>query len=156
MIIEFYLYPFSNIDLKKHKFFEILVHLNIFNRLKLIMKNLITLLYSSLVELNIFLVRDFGSNIDRTKVKSLGQWATRLFIVLFAVGLAILTLYTIVRPETFTKNFDEPSFNLYKQLFQRYGGELTCKCSSIASTYHRFVNIEARFHDVSKNYYNKK
>ncbi|CAF3974160.1 unnamed protein product [Adineta steineri] len=104
--------------------------------------------YTTLTNLNIFLIRDFGSNIDRRKAKRLGQWATRLYLVSFAVGLVILTLHTIIRPQEFTKDFDGPPLDLYTKLFKRYGTQLKCPCSSIASTYNQFMNIEARFHEI--------
>ncbi|CAF1283104.1 unnamed protein product [Adineta steineri] len=117
-------------------------------RSKGIMKRLISYVYTTLTNLNIFLIRDFGSNIDRRKAKRLGQWATRLYLVSFAVGLVILTLHTIIRPQKFTKDFDGPSLDLYTKLFKRYGTQLKCPCSSIASTYNQFMNIEARFHEI--------
>ncbi|CAF3662865.1 unnamed protein product [Adineta steineri] len=119
-----------------------------FNRLKVIMKKLMIYLYNALTNLNIFLIRNFGSNIDRMKAKRLGQWATRLYLVLFAVGLAILALHTIIRPQEFTKTFNKPSLNSSKQLFQKHKDKLKCLCSSIASPYKRFMNIEARFHEI--------
>ncbi|CAF1440439.1 unnamed protein product [Adineta steineri] len=82
------------------------------------------------------------------KAKRLGQWATRLYVVLFALGLVILALHTIIRSQEFTKNFDGSSLNLYTKLFKRYGNKLKCPCSSIASPYKRFMNIEARFHEI--------
>ncbi|CAF1126765.1 unnamed protein product [Adineta steineri] len=88
------------------------------------------------------------NNIDRIKAKRLGQWATRLYLVLFAVGLVILTLHTIIRPQEFTKNFDKLTLNFSKQLFQQHKDKLNCPCSSIASPYNQFVNIKARFHEI--------
>ncbi|CAF1442866.1 unnamed protein product [Adineta steineri] len=89
-----------------------------------------------------------NNNIDRIKAKRLGQWATRLYLVLFAVGLVILTLHTIIRPQEFTKNFDKLTLNFSKQLFQQHKDKLNCPCSSIASPYNQFVNIKARFHEI--------
>ncbi|CAF1447943.1 unnamed protein product [Rotaria sp. Silwood1] len=95
-----------------------------------------------------FLLRDFGSDVDRTIAKYLGKLATRLYIILFIIGLGILTLYTIVRPQTMTKTFDKPSFHLYNQLKQEYVDRLKCSCSVIASKYKQFVHIEAIFHQI--------
>ena len=122
--------------------------------MKVLILNLVRLVYISLVNLNIFLLRDFGSKIDRMTVKRFGQWATRLYIVLYVVSVAVLTIYTIVEPQTLTKTFDKLSVNLCNQLFQRYGNELKCSCSSVASKYNRFVEIEAEFHEVRQNYSN--
>jgi len=119
-----------------------------FDRLKMAIRKLFRFLYTELIELNLFSVRDFGNNVDRTIAKRLGQWATRLYIVLLIVGMAILALYTFIQPETLTKTFDRPSFDQYKNLKQAHGDELECSCSLIASKYDRFVKIEPIFHQV--------
>jgi hypothetical protein len=109
-------------------------------------------MYTEWTDLNIFPLRDFGSNVDRRRAKHLGRWSTRLCIVLFISGLAILALYTIVQPETLTKTFNKPPFNLYNQLSQDYGDKLKCSCSLIASTYDQFVKIKPVFHEVRRDY----
>jgi hypothetical protein len=116
----------------------------------MIIRNLVTYLYNTVVDLNIFPVRDFGSNVNRTTAKRLGQWSTRLFIILFIIGLSILALYTIVKPQVRTNTFDKPSLNVYNRLKRDYEDKLECPCSSIASTYNQFVKIEPVFHQVRK------
>ena len=111
-------------------------------------KNYIPTLFQTVINLNIFSGRDFGSNADRTTVKYLGKWATRLYIVLFAAGLTILTLFTIVQPQMVTETFDKPSFQFYNQRKQQYGDKLRCSCSVIASKYNQFVQTHAVFHEV--------
>jgi hypothetical protein len=85
------------------------------------------------------------------KARRLGQWATRVYIVSFTAGIGILALYTIVQPHTLTKVFDRPPFSLYNQLIEKYGHNLECPCSMIASTYNHFVEIEAKFHEVRRH-----
>ncbi|CAF1222349.1 unnamed protein product [Adineta steineri] len=118
------------------------------SRLRAIMQKIVTLLYDNLANLNIFLVRDFGSKVDRITAKRLGQWATLLYIVLFLISMIGLTLYFSMQPKTQTDIFDKPSLDLYERLFQRYGNQLKCSCSSIVSTNGRFVKLEAVFHDI--------
>jgi hypothetical protein len=118
------------------------------------MRQSVTFLYTKLVDLNIFTVRYFGSNADRMTAKRLGQWATRLYIVLLIGGLAILALYTVIQPEILKKSFHKPSFNEYNHLKHTYGDKLECSCSVIASKYDRFVKIESVFHQVGRNYSN--
>ncbi|CAF1386280.1 unnamed protein product [Adineta steineri] len=98
--------------------------------------------------LNIFSLRDMGSSMDLITAKRLGQWATRLYIALFISGLSILTIYTIVQPHVVTKTFDTSSFSIYNDLQQKYGDELKCPCSVIASIYDKFVKIEPIFHEI--------
>ncbi len=109
------------------------------------------LLYDTIVKLNIFLLRDFGSNINRTTAKRLGEWATRLYIVLFVTSITILVLYAAVQSQVLTKTFDKPSFDVYNRLIKNYGDDLKCSCSIIASTYDQFVKIEPIFHQVRRN-----
>ncbi|CAF4269197.1 unnamed protein product, partial [Adineta steineri] len=98
------------------------------------------------MNLNLFTVQDFSSSIDRMAAKRLGQWATRLYIVLFIIGLSIPSLYTIIRSQTLTKTYVKPSFKLYEKLQRDHENALECPCSSIATTYNEFVKIDARFH----------
>jgi hypothetical protein len=114
-------------------------------------RNLKTLLIDTAVNLNIFPLRDFGSHVDRLTAKRLGQWTTRLYISLLIMGLTILALYTIVRPESQTKTFDNLSLDTYNRLTEKYGNELACPCSSIVATYTSFVAIESVFHKVRRN-----
>jgi hypothetical protein len=118
------------------------------DRLKMIIRNLVTLLYTTAVNLNIFSLMDFGRGVDRTRAARLGKYATRLYIILFITGLAVLTLYTIVQPETLTKTFYNPPLIAYNRLRRHYGDKLVCSCSLIASPYHQFVKIHSVFHEV--------
>jgi hypothetical protein len=118
------------------------------DRLKMITRNLATRLYNAAVNLNIFPLRDFGNNLDRTTAKRLSQYATRLYIILFIVSAVVLTLYTIFEPRATTKTFDKPSFDVYKQLRKDYGDKLECPCSLFASTYNQSVKIKPVFHEV--------
>ncbi|UJR07167.1 hypothetical protein I4U23_011455, partial [Adineta vaga] len=100
------------------------------------------------VELNIFKLRDFGTHVDRVTAKRYGRWATRLHIVLYLGSIAILIFYTAIQPHTLTKIFDQPSPISYNHLREKYGDELKCTCSNVASTYNRFVEIKPVFHSI--------
>ncbi|CAF1350011.1 unnamed protein product, partial [Adineta ricciae] len=121
------------------------------SRLKTMIKNLIKLIRTTLVEMNIFTSRDLGSDVDRITAKRYGQWATRLYFILFLSGLTILIFYTIIQPHTLTKNFNKPSFIYYNHLRKIYADELRCTCSKIASTYNQFAQIEPLFHPICKS-----
>jgi hypothetical protein len=71
-------------------------------------------------------------------------------MVLFIVVLFILGIYNAARPTTHTKDIDVSSLDSYNRSFQKYGDELKCPCSLIASKYSEFVEIEAVFHNVRK------
>lgn len=110
--------------------------------------NLFTLLRITITELNIFRLRDLGSDVDRVIAKRYGIWATRLYFILFLSGLTVIMFYTSIQPHAFIKNFSEPSFRYYNYLRKTYGDDLKCTCSKIASTYNQFVEIDSVFHSV--------
>ncbi|UJR12441.1 hypothetical protein I4U23_016617 [Adineta vaga] len=120
----------------------------VYDRLRQLIQNRLKYMRTILTELNVFYRRDFSSNIDQRTAKYLGQWATRLFLILFSVALIILSLYTMVVSRTVTTIYTKPDLNMYTDLFQRYGSELKCPCSSIAFPYKDFIRVKARFHEV--------
>ncbi|CAF4190583.1 unnamed protein product, partial [Adineta steineri] len=93
-------------------------------------------------------VGDRDSSIDRMAAKRLGQWTTRLYIILLIIGLSIPALYAIIQSQTLTKTYVKPSFELYEKLQRDHGNALECPCSSIATAYNQFVKIDARFHEI--------
>ncbi|UJR15994.1 hypothetical protein I4U23_002913 [Adineta vaga] len=121
------------------------------DQMKTTVKNVVVYVYDQAINMNIFSMRDLGSNIDRNTAKQLGKWATRLHIALFIVGLAILTLHTSIQPQTVTRIFNKPSFNSYNKLRKEYGDQLKCSCSVIASKYNQFVQIEPIYHQICKS-----
>ena len=126
-----------------------------FDRVKQMFRKLITLLYTTLINLNVFSVSTFGSNIDRLKAKHLGRLATRLYVILLIVCSIVLGLYNVSQPQTVTKTYVKPSLNTYNNLILDHNDTLQCPCSSISSMYTHFINIQPIFHQViSKDYSN--
>jgi hypothetical protein len=125
----------------------------LFDRVKQILRKLASLVYTTLINLNIFPVRTFGSNMDRLKAKQLGQWASRLYVILLIICFAILSLYTVIQPQILTKTFNKPSLSIYNQLILDHNDTLQCPCSSISSTYNQFISIEPMFHQASSGDY---
>ncbi|CAF1408051.1 unnamed protein product [Adineta ricciae] len=124
------------------------IRFNRFKQFKTILEKLFTRLCTLVKDLNIFPIHSFGSNTDQARAKHLGQSATRLYFILFSTILIILAIYNGVQPTKHTKTFERPYLQKYNELYQRYGDELKCMCSSIASPYDRFVKIETMFHEV--------
>ncbi|CAF1477595.1 unnamed protein product [Adineta ricciae] len=120
----------------------------LFKYLKIIIQEQTVRLYNTAVDLNIFPVRRFGNNVSYAIAKRLGQWATRLFLLLLVVVLVITALYTLIQPQALTKTFDKPSFDYYTQLKQKYEDSLKCPCSSVASIYNQFLSIDLDFHQL--------
>ncbi|UJR34784.1 hypothetical protein I4U23_027565 [Adineta vaga] len=124
------------------------VRLNFLDRSKRIILNLIKRLRTTIVELNIFTIRHFGTNVDRITAKHYGQLATRLYLILFTSGISILIFYGMFQPYISTENFNKPSFIVYSHLRTLYGDDLRCTCSIIASKYDQFVEIKSSFHSI--------
>ncbi|CAF3911936.1 unnamed protein product, partial [Adineta steineri] len=120
----------------------------LFDRIKGILPKIRTLIYTKLIDLNMFSLWTFGSDTNRMIAKRLGQMATRLYILLLMISFTIVALYTIIQPQLITKTFSNPSFNLYNNLVQKHGTTLQCQCSSISSTYNHYVEITPIFHQV--------
>ncbi|CAF1147349.1 unnamed protein product [Adineta steineri] len=123
------------------------------DRLKMLIQSLIKLLPTKLIELNIFISRDIGSDVNQVKAKIYGQWATRLYMILFISSLTILIFYTAIQPKALIKNFDQPSFTYYNHLKEVYGVDLKCTCSNIASAYNQFVEIQPVFHSICSSHF---
>lgn len=98
------------------------------------------------------MIRDFGSHIDQSKAKRLGQWATRLYIILFVIFISILYLYNAIQPQTITKTFDELTFPFYNELREKYENQLKCPCSLVTSTYNQFTHIQPVYHQVYQSF----
>jgi hypothetical protein len=131
-----------------------IVRRTLFDHLKLIFQQLIKLLSTKLLNLNIFPARAFPSHIDQRTVKRLGQWSTRLYLILLSTALAILAIHTIIQPQILRKTFLKPTLEIYTELMNEHQDELQCPCSVISSPYHLFVQVEVELHQVNK--YNKR
>ena len=112
------------------------------------LKSMIKKLFDLIINLNIFPPHYFECGIDQTTVKRFGQQATHLYLILLISSFASLIIYTIIRQQIQTNEFDKPSFDRYNELIETYGEHLKCSCSSVASTYDQFVQIEPIFHPI--------
>ncbi|CAF1509726.1 unnamed protein product [Adineta ricciae] len=126
------------------------VHLKLFDRLKTKIGKVLSSLFGFLLNLNIFLVRDFNSNSSRVTVQNLGRWSTRLYISIFLLINIIFIFYNVTQSKSITKTFDQPQFNQYHHLIKIYGKKFKCSCSNIASKYETFVQIQPEYHEICK------
>ncbi|CAF4171623.1 unnamed protein product, partial [Adineta steineri] len=117
-------------------------------RMKILLKNLLKLLYTELITLTIFPSYSFGHINDRIRAKRLNQLASRLYILLLIIGFVILSLQTLVQPEVLTKTYTKPSLETYEYLLENHGDTVHCPCSITSSTYGKYIKIEAIFHQV--------
>lgn len=126
----------------------ILVRLKCFDRLKLFVKHWSNLLYKKILNLNIFSIWNFGSRVNRETAVELGQWSTRIYMVLISIGVVILSVYTLIHPSTLTKTIDGVTL---KDLLNLEELKVKCPCSRIASKYSYFIEIIPNCHSVSGN-----
>lgn len=125
-----------------------IVRSKLVDRIKATLSKLVAGLYTLMIDLNIFPLWVFGNKVNRTGAIRLGQWATRLYILLLVIILAIMIFYISLRPQVLTKTFKKPSFNVYTHLVRDHEDTLQCFCSSISSSLDRFVQIQPEFHEV--------
>ena len=112
---------------------------------------MVKLLCTRLADLNLFPPQHFGSRLDRNKAKHLGQWTTRLYIVLLVASVIILALRSVIEPRIITKSFINPTFDEYHSLSLTHGDALQCPCSFISLVHESFVQINPVFHQVGTN-----
>ncbi|UJR13165.1 hypothetical protein I4U23_000188 [Adineta vaga] len=117
-------------------------------RIKILLTNIVERIYRELIDLNMFPQENFGRNINRIRMKQLGQLSTRLYIILLISGLSILLLYSIIQPRILIKTFNKPTLNSYNHLILDHNNSLQCPCSMISSMYKQYVTIEPRFHPI--------
>ncbi|UJR19141.1 hypothetical protein I4U23_022271 [Adineta vaga] len=122
-------------------------------RMKMAVQKLITLLYTTLFNLNMFPPHRFMGSVTRTQSKRFGQLATRLHLVLLILGFSILIFYTIIEPRILKETISKPSLRVYNDLVLQHSDTLQCPCSKISSIYNRYVSIEPVFHQVNEAYY---
>ena len=125
-----------------------IVRSKLVDRIKATSSKLVAALYTLMIDLNIFPLWVFGNKVNRMAAIRLGQWATRLYILLLVIILSITIFYVSLRPQVLTKTFNKPSFNVYTLLVRDHEDTLQCSCSSISSSLDRFVQIEPEFHEV--------
>ncbi|CAF1210287.1 unnamed protein product [Adineta ricciae] len=121
---------------------------NLSYRFKINLKKLSMFVQSKLLNLNLFPPWTFGSDIERTTAKYYGQLSTRLYIVVLVLSIVISALYTVIRPQTLTKTFVNPSFDTYSRLIRDHKNELQCPCSTISSPYKNYVAIQPIIHQI--------
>ena len=114
------------------------------------LRSLVQLIYSKIINMNLFPRLIFENSINRPLAISLGYWSTRLYILSLVLSLVTITLYTAIRPETLTYTLSKPSFDDYQKLTYDYPGRLECQCSVISAPYQTVLHVNATFHQVRK------
>ena len=113
------------------------------------MRKVIVVLFTKSAQLNMFPTRAFPNSLQPDAAVRLGRWSTRLYFLLLLITVISIALHILIRPQTLTRTFSKPNFELYSYLIEKYGeNTLRCPCSSISSSYDDFVSIEPIFHQV--------
>ena len=74
--------------------------------------------------------------------------STRLFVILLVLIMTILLLYTSLIQVTKKVTVNEPTFEKYAELYDRYSQILSCPCSKISINYGNVLEIHYSFHQV--------
>ena len=85
-----------------------------------------------------------------------GRIATRLYLLLFSVILAGLSLYTAVSVRSVTEISRSPSEAQFKYLQEQYPGTLQCPCSVVSIPYKQIIDIRPSLHQVCSSDFVKK
>ncbi|CAF3276783.1 unnamed protein product [Rotaria sp. Silwood2] len=74
--------------------------------------------------------------------------ATRIYIVLFALSVLILLIFTGTSAQTRVVTVSSPSLTTFEQLSTDYPSTLSCPCSQISIPYDRFLAFSPEYHQV--------
>ncbi|UJR19841.1 hypothetical protein I4U23_022974 [Adineta vaga] len=77
-----------------------------------------------------------------------GLCSTRVYILLFSMGIFVLIFYTSISTRIQTVIVRDPSIDDYEQLYKNYPSTLVCSCTQISIEYSSMIDISARFHQV--------
>lgn len=75
--------------------------------------------------------------------------STRIYIVLVATILLIITLFAALRPVMITEIVSKPSLDTYLQLEAIHTTRLSCVCRQSTVKYANFFTIKPIYHEVS-------
>jgi hypothetical protein len=105
-------------------------------------------LWHSLVNLNLF---ESSKQRQPSDIKQ-QCWTTRLYIVLLASGVVILTFYLLLRHETKSIQVTKPSLSFIKDLQQSQSdgliSSLQCPCTQLTIPYGELVQLQPFYHQV--------
>ena len=80
--------------------------------------------------------------------------ATRVYLLLLAILLFILVLYTSLTYYISTIVITSPSLEQYQYLQHRYGLDaVSCPCSQLSVTHSSFIKLECNFHPVCTSHF---
>ncbi|CAF1269656.1 unnamed protein product [Adineta ricciae] len=74
--------------------------------------------------------------------------STRLYIVVFAVSMLILFIFTGVSNQTYVVIVPSPSLITFEQLSNKYPSTLSCPCSQISIPYEKFLSFDPEYHQI--------
>lgn len=101
-------------------------------------------LVRSLIELNLF---ESGSiEIERIRRE---RWSTRIYLVLFAMILSSLAIYTAIDDRLVSITITNPSYQTFVSLQNQYPTTFKCPCSKIAMKYQTFMQLKPSYHQVT-------
>jgi hypothetical protein len=97
----------------------------------------------SIINLNIF---DKYSR-DLFKIYR-GRIATWLYIVLLAIAICILIIYTSISVQTVSDRIEAPSQEHYEKLQQQYPTTIRCPCTAVSIPNQEFIQITPMYHQL--------
>lgn len=77
------------------------------------------------------------------------RWATRVHIILLAVSVLGLAIYTGFEYEMAYITVANPSYETFRFLKLLYPNTLRCPCSNIAIKYETFIQLQPSYHQVT-------
>ncbi|UJR24272.1 hypothetical protein I4U23_027239 [Adineta vaga] len=76
----------------------------------------------------------------------LQRWSTRLYLLIFSFAILILSIYASLEIINWRIEIQNPTFDLYEQLENKYSIE--CICSDVSISYGQFIQLIPTYHQV--------
>ncbi|CAF1030677.1 unnamed protein product, partial [Didymodactylos carnosus] len=105
------------------------------------MKTILRFIRKQIIEFNLF-----ESTLSTDEDVRYERRTTRLYVILLAVTLYVLTVYNAVLQRTKTTIFDSPSLSKYLELRSKYSQNLECHCSHLSVKYDKFIRLQPSYH----------
>ena len=89
---------------------------------------------------------------DRFELRSF-VIATRVYLILLTVSIAILLVYTMLTPRLQTGTVFQPDRTTFENLYLSYSSTLQCPCNQIIIPYSSFIILSPKYHPVCSSLY---
>lgn len=76
------------------------------------------------------------------------SYSTRLYILLLIIAFVISTIYLAIIQTTQSVTIDNPSVEIFEELYRDYSSTLSCPCEHLSTKYSNLMVIQTEYHQI--------